>query len=113
MLALALILNGAFAPPVIAHVAMADGQSTTAHGMPMHCHHHDASFSTESTKPHKNKCHCCINGDACQCGCVVTLALPMSFSNLRPLAPLTLIDQLLVPGLAATPLHRLLRPPIV
>jgi hypothetical protein len=113
VLALVLILNGAVATPVMAHAAMAEGHSTTAHSMSAHCHHHDASPSSETAKHRQNECPCCTSHGACQCGCVVVLTLPITFPDLRPLAPLTLTDQLRVPDLAAAPRHRLLRPPIV
>ena len=113
VLALALILNGGFVPPVVAHAAMAEGHGATVHAMSAHCHHHNAPPSSESAKHRDDNCPCCSNGAACHCGCVVALALPRTFPDLRPVAPLTLTDQLRVPDLAAVPLHRLLRPPIV
>jgi len=113
VLALALIFNGAVVPPVVAHTAMAAGHDTAAHAMPAHCHHQDASMSSAAVKHRQNKYLCCIGDGACQCGCVVTFALLMTFPDLRPLAPLTLTDQLYVSAPVATPRHRLLRPPIV
>ena len=111
VLALVLILNGAVAQPVMAHAATADDHGAVAHAMPGHCH--DASPSSAITKHVHSKCPCCANGNACQCGCVVALALPMTFPDLRPFAPLALADRLRVPQFAAAPQHRLLRPPIV
>ena len=113
VLALVLILNGAVVPPVMAHAAMQDDHGVAAHTMSMHCHPHDGALpSSESTKHHGKSCACCMNGGACQCGFVVTLALPITFADLRPLAPLTISDQLRVPQFVAVPRHRLLRPPI-
>ena len=114
LLALVLILNGAVAPPVMAHASLSDGQSKAVHTMSMHCHdHHGTSSSFESAKHQHHPCPCCTDGGACQCGCIVTLAPPIAFPDLRPLAPMTVSDQARVPRFAAVPDHRLLRPPIV
>ena len=112
VLALVMILNGGVAAPVMADTEMANSRDDTAHAMPPHCHHHDASASSENAENPPHKCPCCTDGNGCQCGCIVTLALPMTFRDLRPFAPQTLTDPLSVLELATTPRHRLLRPPI-
>jgi hypothetical protein len=109
LLALLLILNGAVAPPVMAHAAMIDGDGVT---MSAHCHQHDASFSSAIEKLPNNPCRCCTAGHNCQCGCVVALALPVTLPDLRPLAPRALATRLIVPEPAVAPPQRLLRPPI-
>jgi len=111
LLALVLILNGAVASPIMVQAADHPSQHNSQ-AEPAHCSGHDELRSPEAPKPHPEKCPCCTNGGACQCGCVVA-ALSLTFPDLRPLAPLTLIDQRGVPELATVPRHRLLRPPIV
>ena len=110
VLAVLLILNSAVAPRVMAHAAMTADHAVTAQTMPIHCHHHDASTSSEQTKHHNNECPCCV-GDGCQCGCVVSSAPPITFPELRRFAPQALVDYLRASAPAAAPRHRLLRPP--
>jgi len=122
VLAVVLIFNGAVSPPAMAHAAMADGHGANAHAAmahvaPANCHHDDApppaSKSVEAVKhQHGDNCPCCAGGAGCQCGCIVAFAVPVTFPDLRPLAPLALADELRVPQFAPAPRHRLLRPPI-
>jgi hypothetical protein len=114
VLTLALILNGAAAPPP-ARAALPDAQTgNAAHAMSAHCAgHHGMLSSKQTTIRRHSECPCCADGVPCHCGCVVALALPMTFPDLRPLAPQTLVDDPRMPDLVAVPRHRLLRPPIV
>jgi hypothetical protein len=109
LLALALILNGAVVPPITTHAAMADGDGVT---MSAHCHQHGAALSSGIENLPNNPCRCCTAGHNCQCGCVVALALPATFPDLRPLAPRAVATRLIVPEPAVAPPQRLLRPPI-
>jgi hypothetical protein len=112
LLALVLILNGAVVPPAIAGAAVGDDHHATAQATSGHCHQHDAVPAGSGKHGQKIPCPCCTDGGACQCGCVVALAL-LRFPDLRPLAPSTPATPAHVPELAAALRHRLLRPPIV
>jgi len=113
VLAIILILNGAFVPPVLAQAPMTQDHATSADAMPMHCHHHDVLSSSEQAKSRHNGCPCCTGGYGCQCGCVVTSVLPITVPDFRLRAPQVLADRLSVPAPTVAPLHRLIRPPIV
>ena len=112
VLALVLIFNGAVVSSGMAHEAMGGDHSAKSQ-VTSHCHHHADLSATDRAIHHPQKCPCCAGGDACLCGCAATFALPTTFPDLRPIAPQTLADGLSVPGFAAIPPHRLLRPPIV
>lgn len=113
VLAVILILNSAFVPPVLAQAPMNHGHIAVAHGTPMYCHHHDVSSSPEQAKHRHDGCPCCTGGYGCQCVCVVTLALPITVPDFRLRMPQVLAGRLSAPALMVAPLHRLIRPPIV
>lgn len=113
VLAVVLILNGAVAPPVMAHVAKGDDYRSDAHAMSVHCHHHDEVPSSASVEQQKKRCGCCTGLDVCQCGGIVIFALPKMFPDMRPFSPDAFAVGLIVPQLALAPRYRLLRPPIV
>jgi hypothetical protein len=111
LLALVLILNGAVAPPVAANDTMTDRPGAAA-AMPGHCHQHQAQPNATAGHERKAQRPCCTDGATCQCGCIVTLALPLEFSDLRPSAPSTFSASAAEREFTAAPRHRLLRPPI-
>ena len=113
VLAAILILNGALAPLGMTHAMSRADTKTDSHAMSMgaHCHHHDASKTVDAAKPLHGQCPGC-DGNTCQCGCISSVALPTTFSDLRPLTPQDYATNWSVPETAASPPSRLLRPPI-
>ena len=76
-----------------------------------HCHKAAGTSETLTVKSSQDDCSCC-DGSACQCGCVATLAMPLTLLYLRPLQPERISGDFILPGAPRAPLSRLLRPPI-
>ena len=112
VLAVILVLNGALAPLEMTHAASPASSTRDMPASVSHCHHHDAVKAVGSTHSPDNGCACCDSGK-CQCGCISSVALPITFPDLRPLAPQTFAANWVIPEVSIAPSSLLLRPPIV
>ncbi len=112
-LAVILVVNGVLAPWQMTHATNPADSKMETHAMSMaaHCHPQEASDAASRSAPLHNDCPCCDRGK-CECTCLSVLALPVTFPDLRPLAPQAFAAQWPVPEPGVTPPSRLLRPPI-
>lgn len=113
VLVVVLVLTGAPPPLSMAQTAKSDYASAGAHAKTvlLHCHNPADSSRAVTVKSLQEECPCC-DDSACQCGCVVTLAMPLTLLNLRDIAPDRIPVDFILPSSPSAPSSLLLRPPI-